>query len=124
VNSRGGCRRRLQWIGRALLVLATSPLLTGCPPAEEPQPVDHGPPPAPPAEVANQEADAQDTLRLLHQAQEEYKSAHGAYGSLADLSREGLIEGELSSGTRTGYVFELNLSPDRAKWAASARPLH
>jgi hypothetical protein len=49
------------------------------------------------------------SLRLLRVAEESYrvKLEHHRYGTLEELYKAGLIDGELGAGTKAGYRFEL-----------------
>ena len=70
------------------------------------------------ARIAANEASAVSSVRILGTAEISYAANHPDAGftcSLTDLSREGLIAGELASGRKTGYTFELaNCSSESA----------
>jgi len=62
------------------------------------------------ARMAANEASAVSNVRMLGTAEISYASNHPDEGftcSFTDLSRENLIAGELASGRKTGYTFEL-----------------
>lgn len=68
------------------------------------------------AKIAANEASALTNTKNLTVAEFSYAANHADAGftcSLADLSRDGLIAGDLASGRKTGYTFELaNCSAD------------
>jgi len=51
------------------------------------------------------EGSAIGSLRTLTGAQATYKSSYPVYGAMADLNLAGLVDGSLSSGTKSGYTF-------------------
>jgi type IV pilus assembly protein PilA len=62
------------------------------------------------ARIAANEASAVSSLRILGTAELSYAASHPEAGftcSLTDLSRDNLISGDLASGRKTGYTFEL-----------------
>jgi len=69
---------------------------------------------------AANEGSAQSSLRTIHSSQATYQatSGNGAYaGSLATLNGVNLIDGVLSTGTKSGYNFAA-ADPGIANWAA------
>jgi len=62
------------------------------------------------ARIAANEASAAASVRTLNTAELTYTTSHPDKGftcALADLRNEHMIAGELATGSRTGYVFEL-----------------
>ena len=68
------------------------------------------------ARISANEASAVSNIRVLTTAEVGYAANHAEAGftcSLADLSRDQLIETDLASGSKRGYTFELsNCTPD------------
>ena len=66
---------------------------------------------------------ALNSLRLLKVAEESYrvKLQHQRYGTLEELHNAGLIDAELSSGTKAGYSFEL--APSERSFKVTAVPI-
>lgn len=52
-----------------------------------------------------------------------YFKAKQQYATFADLAKSGSVSEQLLSGTVSGYVFEIQLSADRQKFSAMARPV-
>jgi len=61
--------------------------------------------------VAN-EGSAQSSLRTLHAAEATYQATKGAgnFGTLSELSAEGLIDSKLATGSKNGYKFTVELT--------------
>jgi prepilin-type N-terminal cleavage/methylation domain-containing protein len=75
------------------------------------------------------EGSAVSAMRTLHGAQMTYQSTTGAgsYGTLAALGTANVIDSQLASGTKSGYVYDSALgapsSAAPASFAASASPV-
>ena len=56
---------------------------------------------------AANEGSAQSSIRTIHSAQDTYQATagNGAFGSLANLSGQQLIDAVLASGSKSGYTF-------------------
>ena len=61
---------------------------------------------------AANEAAAQSTLRTLHAAEATYQATRGQgkFGTLNELVAEGLIDPKVATGTKSGYIFSLELT--------------
>jgi type IV pilus assembly protein PilA len=77
---------------------------------------------------AANEASAINSLRTVHGAQVTYFSTTGlnaAYGTLANLNTDGLIDATLASGTKSGFTVAVTLSsnaPAGSQYCALASP--
>jgi type II secretory pathway pseudopilin PulG len=72
---------------------------------------------------AANEASAVHSVRELLVAQEQYvqTTGDGEYGTLTELARSGLVEGELVRGSKNGYGFELTVTDETC--TVSATPM-
>ena len=61
------------------------------------------------ARRAANEGSAIHSLRTISQAEFAYQSNFGKYGTLQELATNGLIDPNLGSGTKNGYVFNITL---------------
>lgn len=66
------------------------------------------------ARRAANEGSAIQSIRTIHSAESTYQARHESYGTLEQLVEEYLIPTELSTGTRNGYKFKVDLSQEGA----------
>lgn len=70
------------------------------------------------------EASAVSSLRSICSGQVNYHNTMGSYATLAGLQAEGVIDSQLSSGTKSGYHFVTTLGSDpRIAFSVTAEPL-
>ncbi len=68
------------------------------------------------------EAAAISALRTLSSAQELYTTRFGSYGTLEQLADRRMIDRNLASGSRKGFVFKVKVTRNGRGWEATARP--
>jgi len=71
---------------------------------------------------AANEGAAQSSLRTLHAAEATYQATKGAgnFGTLSELSAEGLIDSKLATGTKSGYKFTVELTTNETNYPGFA----
>ena len=71
---------------------------------------------------AANEGSAQASLRILHAAEATYQATKGAgnFGTLSELSAEGLIDSKLATGTKSGYKFTVELTTNETSYPGFA----
>jgi len=69
--------------------------------------------------AANEKA-AVGTLRTIHSSETTYLSRNNEYGTLAELSSAGLLDGVVEGTAKSGYLFVMDA--DTAKFCVTASP--
>ena len=77
------------------------------------------------AKKSANEASAISSLRTICTTCEQYRNRHGSYpNALANLgpAGDGLIDGVLANGAKSGYTFGFNSNPANDTWSCTADP--
>ena len=69
------------------------------------------------------EAEANEWMQEILGYELIYFKAKQRYATFTDLAKSGSVSEQLLSGTVSGYVFEILVSPDAQKFSATARPV-
>jgi type IV pilus assembly protein PilA len=75
------------------------------------------------ARQAANSASAVQSLRTISTAQILYLAKFKEYGTLIQLAPEGTLDGQLSTGNKSNYIFEVVVLPDKKHFTGTASPL-
>ena len=68
-------------------------------------------------------ASAVQSLRTLTTAEQMYRQKYQVYGTLSQLAPEGTLDTVLGTGTKSSYLFAIELAADQLHYTLTAQPI-